>query len=603
MSQLDPFFQYYQKELKYLRNAGERFSREFPKIAKRLDLSSSESIDPHTERLIESFAFMSARLQRTIDDEFPRISTALLETLYPIFTYPTPSLTIACFATSPSAGKLTSVHTVAPETTLYSRGINQEMCYFKTCYPVDLAPIEVTHIDLITTALSPLEKVLKTPKAIKITLSSFAGDFKTMKLDRLRFYINENFVLQNQIYESLFAQEGTVVYPQPGEDFVCLPSNSLQHVGFEPEEGLIPESFHPGASLGHRLLQEYFCFPQKFMFFDLKNLDLLPQNQKKIDLYLSLALDSTLKPEDLSPKSFLLGCTPIINLFKKISEPLKLDQQTTEYRIVADQRNENTTEIHSILKVNAALKDTAEPKVYHPYFGFNSLSPEKEETAFWHSTRRRAQNPNPSGTDVYLSFIDFDFNPTLPFEEVVYAHLACTNRTLATQIPQGGLLSAEISTPASQIYCLERPTPPIYPPLEGKTQWYLITSLALSHLSLSNHPHALQSLKEIIQLYDHMIKAEERPEIDSLEYMKIDPIVRRIGKDAWRGFIYGTKITLSFSQIGKKETNAFLFASILNHFFPLYASVNSFTQLEIHNTKRLGVWKIWQPRSGLQELL
>jgi type VI secretion system protein ImpG len=49
--------------------------------------------------------------------------------------------------------------------------------------------------------------------------------------------------------------------------------------------------------------------------------------------------------------------------------------------------------------------------------------------------------------------------------------------------------------------------------------------------------------------------------------------------------------------------SAFLLASVLNHFFPLYTSANSFTQLVISSTQQEGVWKRWPPRSGRKALL
>jgi len=39
--------------------------------------------DPHVERLLEGFAFLAARTHLKIDDEFPEITEALLNVLYP----------------------------------------------------------------------------------------------------------------------------------------------------------------------------------------------------------------------------------------------------------------------------------------------------------------------------------------------------------------------------------------------------------------------------------------------------------------------------------------------------------------------------------------
>ena len=43
---------------------GGEFAREFPMIAGRLGLEQFECADPYVERLLESFAFMAARVRR-----------------------------------------------------------------------------------------------------------------------------------------------------------------------------------------------------------------------------------------------------------------------------------------------------------------------------------------------------------------------------------------------------------------------------------------------------------------------------------------------------------------------------------------------------------
>ena len=66
----DRFLNYYTNELTYLRQAGSAFAQNYPKIARRLELSDKESSDPHTERLLESFAFLTDRLSQEIYNRF-----------------------------------------------------------------------------------------------------------------------------------------------------------------------------------------------------------------------------------------------------------------------------------------------------------------------------------------------------------------------------------------------------------------------------------------------------------------------------------------------------------------------------------------------------
>ena len=51
---MDPrLLRYYNHELRYLREMGGEFAREFPKIAGRLGMEGMEVSDPYVERLIE----------------------------------------------------------------------------------------------------------------------------------------------------------------------------------------------------------------------------------------------------------------------------------------------------------------------------------------------------------------------------------------------------------------------------------------------------------------------------------------------------------------------------------------------------------------------
>ena len=87
----DDLVDYYRREIAYLRESGEHFSQRYPKVAQRLSFNASESKDPHTERLIESFAFLTARVQREIDREFPVAAQAILDNICPCLLYTSPS--------------------------------------------------------------------------------------------------------------------------------------------------------------------------------------------------------------------------------------------------------------------------------------------------------------------------------------------------------------------------------------------------------------------------------------------------------------------------------------------------------------------------------
>src|SRR4029079_12855778 len=101
--------------------------------------------DPHIERLLEAFAFLAARVHLKVDDEFPEISTALLDAVYPHFLRPIPSMSVAEFQLDPEQGKLTTSLSIPRGSTLYSRAqVDGVACKFRTCYETVMWPIAVT---------------------------------------------------------------------------------------------------------------------------------------------------------------------------------------------------------------------------------------------------------------------------------------------------------------------------------------------------------------------------------------------------------------------------------------------------------------------------
>src|SRR5258705_11800553 len=94
----------YNTELRHLRETAAEFGRDFPKIAGRLslDLDAKDICpDPYVERLLEGFAFLAARVHLKLDAEFPRFTQTLLETVYPHYLSPVPSMGIVHFEPDP----------------------------------------------------------------------------------------------------------------------------------------------------------------------------------------------------------------------------------------------------------------------------------------------------------------------------------------------------------------------------------------------------------------------------------------------------------------------------------------------------------------------
>ena len=603
----DRFLSYYNDELRYLRNAGNIFAKQHPKVARRLELSGKESPDPHTERLLESFSFLTARLSQEIDDRFPQIASSLLEVMYPHLINPLPSMTIAQFQVDPSKGKLTTGYTSPKGTPLFAYADQGVTCRFQTAYPVTLWPIQVRKVDIVSRNLYHAESGPgKHEWFLRLTLESIGQQFSELDLDSLTFHIRGERVLSLLIYENLFAQENPFVFASvDGKTAIPLPLSSLQPVGFERNEGILPLSDH--TTHAYQLLQEYFHLPEKFLFFKTNNLSKLKEKANletnTIELLISIKSAQDLIQKNLSPENFLLGCTPIVNLFPKSSEPQRLTKRKVHYRLVPDQRREKTTEIYSISKVAAAVEGGEEPQTFSPYFSFDHKRIAAKDEIYWVAKRIPAEIRDLPGTDIQLSFVDLQFNPALPPHHIIYAQTLCTNRFLAEQIPTGAELQIEESAPISHIICLDKPVPQAYSPTDGETLWRLISQLSVNHLTLGKSGDSVKLLQENLKLYAGPQHFDRQYEIDNILSLDTRKITRRLGFEAWRGFVSGIQVSLAMEMPKEGGGANFLLASVLRHYLALNVSINSFVELVMYKNNYSDEYMRWHPLPGEKTLL
>jgi type VI secretion system protein ImpG len=577
---------------------GQQFARSYPKVASRLELQPGECPDPHVERLIESFAFLTARIQNDLDSDFPEIAAELLDVLYPHYLRPVPSMAVARFDFDPERAKLTTGFEIEKHTQLFAVAEQGAVCRMRTCYPVTLWPVKVTRAEMEVPELfdflgSDVAAVLR------LRLESLADPFEVLGVDKLRFYLHGDPVLVSRVYELMLRDTIRVaVVPHDAKSHSYLPKNSLAPVGLEDDEEVIPYPRHSHPA--YRLLQEYFAFPEKFHFVDVSGLAGRASGQS-IDLL--FLLDRASKRRLLlTPETFSLGCTPIANLYRKTTEPIRIDQRQIEYRLVGDMRKERTTEIHSIVAVSGSSNEAETSREYAPFYSFTHGMEMRKQKAFWHARRVPASREDLTGTDVLLSFRDLEFRPTFPPEEIVFAHTLCTNRELAVQLPADAKLQTDESIPAS-IVCVKKPTRPIDPPLGGQALWRLVSHLSLNHLSLTEERESLRALHEILGLYCFAESPAHWQQIRGIQAMAQRRIMRRAPQPDWKGFARGTEVTLNFNEENYAGSSAFLLASVLSRFFGLHASTNSFTQLVMTRVAREGESNRWPPMAGGRAVL
>jgi type VI secretion system protein ImpG len=611
---------YYLRELSTLQEAGSAFAARYPRVAADLGLDLDRSNDPNVARLIESFAFLTGRIQRNIDQQFPRIGQSLLEVLYPELVSPIPSMAIAQFAVQPAEAQAAQGFVVPRATQLFAQAEDGVTCRFNTSYDVEVWPIEVADAALVSPALYQyLDDRPDIASVLRLRLRAMPGQsFADMQIGRLRFHIAGSQAISTALYELLFnqAQHIALVDPiaglsadaEPGlsvrtsERPAVLTPDHLSPVGFADEEAVIPHM--PYGHQAYRLVQEFFCFPAKYLFVDVHGLD--ERGPPASGRYLDLVIPLGRGPSDVlrvDRSTFKLGCTPIVNVFRKITEPIRIDQTRTEYRLQPDSRFERSTEILRIESVSSSAADSPESLAISPYFSFDHEEQARGQSAFWIARREPTARRDMSGTDIFLSFRNFTFNPSLPATDVVFARTLCTNRGLAEQIVAGATMELDVDVPAVA-RCLTSPTPQVAPPDVGEDIWRLVSMLSLNHLSLHGGADGLAALREILRLFSGARSPVATRQIGGLAEIASRRVTRHIGEDAWRGFCRGHEVTLTVDEeyfIGGGD--AYLVASVLSRFLGLYAGTNSFVELVLKSRQREGEWERWPPVACAQILL
>jgi type VI secretion system protein ImpG len=613
----DELLAYYERELAFIRHMGAEFAEKYPKIASRLLLEPSRCEDPHVERIIESFAFLTARIHLKLDDEFPEITEALLSILYPHYLRPIPSVSVVEFQLDPEQGKLATAFKIRRESMLYSRPVDGFPCKFKTCYDVTLWPLRVAEAQWLTPdRLKPAVKAIDAVAALRVRLDCLTDTgFDKLGIDALRFYLNGESHLSYSLYELLLNNCTQVIVRDPSPNSkvtpVVLPADCVLPVGFSKDEALLP---YPHRSFfAYRLLQEYFFFPEKYLFLDIHGLDQLSRAgfKEKVEI---LLLISRFEGDDrqqmlemgVSPKVLRLGCSPIINLFPKAAEPILLDQKSYEYPVIPDVRRRRAFEIFSVDEVVSPDPHSDQVTQYEPFYRFRHATSHKESRrrAFWYTNRRPSIRRDDESTELFLSLVDLSGRPAHPELDTITVKCSCSNGDLPSRLPFGneaGDFELEGVSSIKRVVALRKPTQTVRPPVGKGMQWRLISHLSLNYLSLVSE--GKEALQEILRLYNFSDSAHVEKQITGIARLASKREFARVISEHGISFVRGTRVDIELDEEQFVGGGAYLFSSVLEHFLGQYASLNSFTQLRVTTRQRKEALKQWPPRAGQGILL
>ncbi len=604
----DELLSYYERELTFLRQMGAEFAAEYPKVASRLLLEPNRCEDPHVERLIEAVALLAARVHLRLDDDFPEISQSLLNVVFPHYTRPIPSMSVAEFQLRP--GKLTTSVKVPRESVLYSRSVEGLPCKFRTCQDTEVWPISVQAQWLSIDRLDPPFKAPGIASVLRLRLDCWQDvRFNALPLNTLRFYLNAEPALSHTLYELLCNNCRSIILRDPRPKFrqrpIELVPDALLPVGFDDNEAMLPYTDRSFAA--YRLLQEYFAFPERFFFFDLRGADALRGFDTSAEvLFLISPFDRPERQQALEsgigPRSVRLGCAPIINLFNQTAEPIQMDQTRYEYPVSPDFRHSRVKEVFSVDEVVCTYERTGETVSFEPFFSFRHGSSQKEPR-FWHATRRPAGAGREGLTEIVLSLVDLGGKPVTLDLDTLTVRVTCTNGDLPSRLPFGeesGDFDLEGGSAVDKVIALRKPTPTVRPAAGRDSLWRLISHLSLNYLSLVEGGR--EALQEILRLYQGASPHLEK-QIDGILAVSSNRRFARVVGDHGISYVRGVRVEMDLDEEKFVGGGVYLFSSVIERFLAQYVSMNSFSQLAVRTRQRKEQLREWPPRAGNRILL
>ena len=624
---MDPrLLAHYNLELQHLRGLGAEFAADFPKIAGRLGLNGFECADPYVERLLEGFAFLAARVQLKLEDEFPTFTQHLLEIVYPHYLAPTPSMAVVELQPDLAEGSLSEGYRVPRGTSLRSQlgDAGQTACEYRTAQDTVLWPLEISEAEYFRTP-GPIAKtdlpILRTAQAgIRLRLQAPTGhSLQNIKLDRLVLYLQGADEIPFLLYELLTARpSGLIVQPieRSRTQLKTLPGGQIKPLGFSEEEALLPPAA-PSFN-GYRNLHEYFAFPERYLFVAIDGLsDAFAQlAESAVDLIVLLPSAAPQLDGNLSKDNFALHCTPAINLFPKRCDRIHIDKGGPEYHVVPDRSCPMDFEVYRVTSVTGHGASAAVSREFRPIYGATDIHV-GDIPAYYsvhrmprrQSSRQRRIGPRSSylGSEVYLNLTDPAQAPWSTELRQLGITCLCTNRDLPLQMPVGVEKTdffLDSGAPVISVRIRSGPTVPAPSAAHGDTAWRLISHLSLNYLSIADTDggSGAQALRQLLSLYADITNATHRHQIDGIRNIRSGPIVRRLPGVRPMTYARGTEIALECDENAFEGSGIFLLGAVLERFFARYASINGFTETVLSSTTR-GELKRWPATIGQRPVL
>lgn len=624
----------FDQELRHLRETAREFGRAFPSKAAALGVMQTPA-DPYVERLMEGAAFMAARVRLRLEAQFPHFTQSLIETTYPDFLAPVPSMILVQLKSAPSApppptGLLvdrgTMVKGLPVRNEEYSRiSMDPTPCLFSTAHPIRLLPIEISQVEFLVRRLpeTGADKEFGARAALRIRLKrTSATPWKEIDVAPLVLHLPALDGLGYELIEHLFAHQIGLSIREGGKidttsDWRRTGPAVLKY-GFEPHQALLPSN--PRTFDGYRLLREYFAMPQRFLFVELADFkEGLARCQGEVaEIIIPLKEESRRLEREVERSCFQLFCAPAVNLFKKTFSQTIQPERFSEFHAVPDLNRPLDYEVHTVEEVHGFTSSSRLPRPFLPFYqtrhrsysGAAFFTLNREPRTLSESERSGKWKMPYPGSEVYLALVD---QMEVPFSgdlEQIHLTTRCTNRHLPVMLRDNqGKWSLEGGIKA-EVTLLVQPTLPYFRPVDGEYAWRLLNLFSLNYLSLAEEEQAgAAALRELLSLHSGETEWGSR-QIDALRHVTVETTTQPVysqpgkeGKSVFEGVVRGLRVGVEFEESAFQDRHVFLLGAVLEEFFAKYVTLNSFAETEIKSWPSHRVHMRWPARTGKVQII
>jgi type VI secretion system protein ImpG len=607
----------YNEELAYLRESAREFGEEHETVAARLGLKTPSDPDPYVERLLEGVAFLGARVQLKIRDQYPEFTQHLLHAVQPHYLAPTPSICIAAFEPKDGDPALVRGHVVPRGTELRTTESGSETTpvIFRTAHDLTLWPLRIVEAEYFSSraGIAPFAAMAgcRAESGLRLRFESVGGaNLSQLTPDKLPIYLAGSESVPGELYRQIIGETVAVIARRPdsADATAAVRLPNPEQVGFNQEEALIPPELR--SFRGYRLLTEYFACPERFLFAALRGLtEAFAAAGQQCDIVLLFSRSSPILANAVSPANFRLFATPAINLFEKQLGRVQIDRHTHEYHVIPDRTRPLDFEVFRILEVQAYAGDNVQPVTVAPLYAFGALLYDWTEALFYTTQlrwrrlstkeQRLRRRTDYVGTETWISLTSPGDPTRLDKVSELAVRALVTNRELPELLTFTGDRHFVVhGVPARAITVVRAPTKPRPPLGIGDAAWRLIAHLTPNYVTLApEETDDASVMRDHLALYGRQDDPALRRHIDGVLGVNSELVARRVPGLGRMAIARGHRIRLRLDDAAFDKSHMFLFSAVLEQFLAEFASINSFTEC-IFTSAQEGEFARWPPRIG-----